>query len=138
MTENTTNKKFWSLIIGCLLSASYLWLVEVGFNASVPSSFQSEMEFIVNYYHLYVTAGASIALTLLVVLFMPRLVNTHVSDHVFWLTVPALLFIIFAALNTHVLFIPALSAAIPSLLIIMSTYLVEKRDQFLPDRMKIW
>jgi len=138
MARITTNKKFWSLIIGCLLSAAYLWLVEVGFNASVPSSFQSEMEFIINYYHLYVTAGASIALTLLVVCFMPRLVNTHVSDHVFWLTAPGLLFIMFAALNTHVLLIPVLSAAIPSLLIIVLTYFVEKRNQFLPERMKVW
>ena len=133
-----SNKKFWAFIVGSLLATAYIWLIELGINAAVPSSFHGETNFIVSYYPTLVTGMAASVLTIVAVTLMPVLVNTKVSDQLFWLIVPTLSFLTFSLISVNVLFMPLLAAAFPTLLIIVLTYFIEKRDMYMPERLKVW
>ncbi|MFD2164768.1 hypothetical protein ACFSJY_00685 [Thalassotalea euphylliae] len=132
------NKKFWSLVIGCLLTNAYLSLVELGLSAQVPASFHRNVDFIVNYYPYLVTASLALCLTTLIAVLMPKFVNTRVSDHVLWLILPSISFLVFTSFTAHVLLPQLVFAAIPSLAVIALFYLIEKRDSYLPARDKVW
>lgn len=132
------NKKFWSLLFGCLLANCYLWLVQVGRQIDIPSSFHGHTDFVVNYYPLAVTALFSGALTWLVIILMDKLFSLRVSDHILWLVLPTLSFIIFTSFTALSMLPAILSAALPALLVLTVGYLIEKRDNILPDRDSVW
>lgn len=135
--ENS-NKKFWSFVVGSVLATAYIWLVELGMNATVPTSFQSEANFIINYYPMVVTATAAMVTTLVAVLLMSVLLKTKVSDHLFWLILPSLSFLSFALISANILFVPMLAAALPTLAVFLLAYFIENRDMYLPERSKVW
>ena len=132
------NKKFWSLFFGCILANSYVWLADIGMNATVPQSFQSYTDFVINYYAMIVTAATAIGVALLVILVMDKGFDVCVSDHLGWLLLPSMSFIAFTALTAQLLISQILAAAIPALLLLSFVTLVKKRDHFLPDRSKVW
>lgn len=135
---DNNNKKLWSFIVGCILCSTYLWLVEIGLNAQVPTSLYGDAKFIVSLYPMLVTSSLAILLSIALVLFMPKLAKIRASDHLFWLIIPSLSFLCFSAATNHVLFLPMLSAALPTIAIIFAAYMIEKRDMYLPERSKVW
>ncbi|WP_448211346.1 hypothetical protein [Colwellia sp. MEBiC06753] len=132
------SKKLVTFIIGCLLAYSYLGMMDIGIHAEVPSSFHGYPDFIVNYYHSVVIGIFAIIVASLLVMFMPKLCRVQVSDHIAWLILPSCILLTFAIAVNHILLMPLISAEIPALLVIWLGYFVEKRDMFLPERLKVW
>jgi arginine exporter protein ArgO len=62
------NKKLWSFIFGCLIAASFVWLISLGKSAGVIEYFHQYPEFVIDYYALMITAIATACLTLFIVL----------------------------------------------------------------------
>jgi len=57
------NKKLWSFIFGCLIAASFVWLISLGKSAGVIEYFHQYPEFVIDYYALMITAIATACLT---------------------------------------------------------------------------
>ena len=87
------NKKLWSFIFGCLIAASFVWLISLGKSFDVIEYFHQYPEFVVDYYALMITAIATAFLTLFIVLIMKWVFNLLPREHPFWLILPSLTFV---------------------------------------------
>jgi len=123
------NRKLWTFVFGCIIANTYVWLANIAHIAPVPEILHLHPLFILDYYPKLVTIGSAILFALFTVFVMSKTVKICVSEHILWLVLPTLSFIGFTAITSHVLFLPILSAALPTLLVLSLVYLFKKRQR---------
>ena len=114
------NKKLWSFIFGCLIAASFVWLISLGKSFDVIEYFHQYPEFVVDYYALMITAIATAFLTLFIVLIMKWVFNLLPREHPFWLILPSLTFVGLSFFTSKLMVVSILSAAIPALIVLVA------------------
>ncbi len=115
------NKKLWSFIFGCLIAGSFVWLISLGNNASVPEFLHPYPDFIIDYYAATVTAITATVLTLLMMVIMGKIFSVCVSEHPFWLALPSIMFVFLTLFASNLMLMSMLSAALPALFIMALT-----------------
>jgi hypothetical protein len=113
------NKKLWSFIFGCLIAASFVWLISFGKSATVIEYFHQYPEFVIDYYALMVTAIATTFLTLFIVFVMKFVFNLLPREHPFWLVIPSITFILLTTFASKLMLLSMLSAVVPALTILV-------------------
>ena len=114
------NKKLWSFIFGCLIAASFVWLISLGKSFDVIEYFHQYPEFVVDYYALMITAIATAFLTLFIVLIMKWVFNLLPREHPFWLILPSLTFVGLSFFTSKLMVVSILSAAISALIVLVA------------------
>lgn len=118
------NKKLWSFIFGCLIAASFVWLISLGKSFDVIEYFHQYPEFVVDYYALMITAIATAFLTLFIVLIMKWVFNLLPREHPFWLILPSLTFVGLSFFTSKLMVVSILSAAIPALIVLVAVAVI--------------
>ncbi len=118
------NKKLWSFIFGCLIAASFVWLLSLGKSFDVIEYFHQYPEFVVDYYALMITAIATAFLTLFIVLIMKWVFNLLPREHPFWLILPSLTFVGLSFFTSKLMVVSILSAAIPALIVLVAVAVI--------------
>ncbi|WP_441002303.1 hypothetical protein [Pseudocolwellia agarivorans] len=118
------NKKLWSFIFGCLIAASFVWLISLGKSFDVIEYFHQYPEFVVDYYALMNTAIATAFLTLFIVLIMKWVFNLLPREHPFWLILPSLTFVGLSFFTSKLMVVSILSAAIPALIVLVAVAVI--------------
>ena len=118
------NKKLWSFIFGCLIAASFVWLISLGKSFDVIEYFHQSPEFVVDYYALMITAIATAFLTLFIVLIMKWVFNLLPREHPFWLILPSLTFVGLSFFTSKLMVVSILSAAIPALIVLVAVAVI--------------
>lgn len=118
------NKKLWSFIFGCLIAASFVWLISLGKSFDVIEYFHQYPEFVVDYYALMITAIATAFLTLFIVLIMKWVFNLLPREHPFWLILPSLTFVGLSFFTSKLMVVSILSAAIPALIVLVTVAVI--------------
>lgn len=131
----TVNKKLWSFNFGCIICASFIWLISFGNTAPVLPVFASDPYFVHYYYPGMVTAFATVLSTLILVLLMNKGFNICTSEHTFWLVLPTGFFLALTALSAFEFLMTTLYAVIPALLILITIARI-KRARFKAIRVK--
>lgn len=126
------NKKMWSFNFGCILSASFVWIMALGMNFPVLNVLNLSPEYIQYYYANTVVAIASTLFTVLLLVVMKKGFNISTRDHVFWLLLPTAVFVIMAVLTGVELYSSLLSAALPSSAVVILAYLFSASAQKSP------
>lgn len=118
------NKKLWSFIFGCLIAASFVWLISLGKSFDVIEYFHQYPEFVVDYYALMITAIVTAFLTLFIVLIMKWVFNLLPREHPFWLILPSLTFVGLSFFTSKLMVVSILSAAIPALIVLVAVAVI--------------
>lgn len=118
------NKKLWSFIFGCLIAASFVWLISFGKNAAVLEFFHQYPDFVIDYYALTVTAVATVGVTFIIIFIMNWIFNVCTSEHPFWLILPSVTFIFLTLFTSKLMLASMLSAAIPALTVLVFTAVI--------------
>lgn len=118
------NKKLWSFIFGCLIAASFVWLISLGKSFDVIEYFHQYPEFVVDYYALMITAIATAFLTLFIVLIMKWVFNLLPREHPFWLILPSITFVGLSFFTSKLMVVSILSAAIPALIVLVAVAVI--------------
>lgn len=114
------NKKLWSFIVGCFFAGSYVWLVSYTKTFPVPSFITIDSHTSFMLYRYFIIAILALILTACALLIMHNIMNIHANEHTFWLLLPILSFLIITAIFANILVYTMLSAAVPSLLLILA------------------
>ena len=115
------NKKLWSLNFGCMIAATFVWLVSFGVSAPILEFFYSYPSFLINYYAGAVTAFSAFVLTSVIIFIMCSFFKVCASEHTFWLILPSLVLIILAMLVRQSVLVTMLYAAFPAIIVIVFT-----------------
>ena len=118
------NKKLWSFIFGCLIAASFVWLISLGKSFDVIEYFHQYPEFVVDYYALMITAIATAFLTLFIVLIRKWVFNLLPREHPFWLILPSITFVGLSFFTSKLMVVSILSAAIPALIVLVAVAVI--------------
>jgi hypothetical protein len=124
------NKKLWSFNFGCLIAATFVWLVSFGLSAPILEVFYAYPHFILNYYAGTVTAFTAFTLTSIIVFVMYSLFKVCASEHTFWLMLPSLVLIVLAMFVRQSVLISMLYAAFPALMVILSTAIIRRLPKY--------
>ena len=116
-TEVKINKKLWSLIFGCLIAGSFVWLISFGNSAPAPDFLHSYPHFILDFYPAIITAVMASIITLTVMVLMAKSFSVCASDHPFWLIIPSVTFVGITFFASKLMLASMLSAALPALFI---------------------
>ena len=92
------NKKFGSLVFGCLFAGSYIWLVNLGSTAAFFDTIPPPDGLTIAHYSGGVTASLAILSSLLLLVIMQKGFNICASHHPFWLVLPSA-FCLFTNIN---------------------------------------
>ncbi|NMP30878.1 hypothetical protein HII17_04815 [Thalassotalea sp. M1531] len=135
---HNNNKKLWSFVVGCTLVWASVWIVDFAISAPVPESFQTNTNFVVYYYPMMVSALLTSVFSLFVVWILSKVIKLKINEHFVWLSIPSLMFLIFSVVVAHTYNGLIYSALIPILFVLCITGVIEKRDAYLPERLKVW
>ena len=112
------NKKLSSFVFGCILAASYLWLIGFASSVSFFDGLFIEWGFTLAHYTIAVTVCLAITIALITLLFMNKVFNLCTSEHPFWLVLPSFYLLALTTFSAFEMLIPMLYAAIPCLLVL--------------------
>ncbi|GHE81596.1 hypothetical protein [Thalassotalea profundi] len=115
------NKKFGSLVFGCVFAASYIWLVNIGSTTSFFDTIPPPSGFSIAHYSGGVTASLAILFSGILLVIMTKGFNVCASEHPFWLALPSIYLISLTAFSAFELLPSMLYAAIPTFLILVLT-----------------
>ena len=113
------NKKLWSFNIGCLIAGSFIWLV--GFSKTLPmlDVVLNTSTISIELYNLFVIAVSAFIISVIIITFMHKVLCIHSNEYTFWLVLPILSFLVLTSVVANMLMITMMSAAIPSLFVIL-------------------
>jgi hypothetical protein len=90
----------------------------VGLKAPVPEVLYPHTNFVLDYYSGLVTAAATGALTLVILIIMGKTFKLCTSEHTFWLVLPILSFLALTMIASQSMLISIAYAAIPAMAVI--------------------
>jgi len=134
----TRNNKLSACVAGWFMVWICAWLIDFGQSLPVPESFQVNGYFVAYYYPLLITGLCSIIFTVIFSWFLPKYIQLNIGQYFLWLTVPIISALAFLVIIAHSLILPFLSASMPMLCVLSIVYAIEKRDFYLPERLRVW
>lgn len=113
------NKKLWSFNMGCSIVGALIWLTSYVKNIPIPQFLSLNSDTSVTIYTTFIIIIAALLVTAIILFLVKTLLNIQCNDHTFWLVLPILCFLVFTVVMANILIFTMLSAAIPSLLLIL-------------------
>ena len=114
------NKKLWTFMFGCVITASYVWVMSVSKQAPVLEVFHPYPWFVEYYYIGSVTALVTLLTTFALLVTMNKGLGIALSEHPFWLVLPSATFFALAIVVATDMLTTVAFAVVPATALIVA------------------
>lgn len=114
------NKKLWSFLFGCIITASYIWVMTISKQAPILEVFHPYPWFVEYYYIESVTALMTLLTTFVLLVMMKKGLGIALSEHPFWLILPSATFLALAMVAATGMLSTVAFAVVPAMLLTLA------------------